>query len=145
MEGNDLGTLQGQRHVIILEGVLMIPPVERTTGWRTIFTGRSIGKNAAFIDEWAFNEQMIAWMQWMGYTHSYLTEVWSFLPAAWFEPLVERLVNVAGDYILECKRWDRVADASRALRISRDIETVYDVDVDRLELWWQGRGSRPPT
>lgn len=144
MQGNDLGTQITKRVVVVLCPLLAQPPLPNAR--RTmIMMGRSFGKRAKMAElaaaEYTLNTNMLTWIAHMGREFNTPTEVWSFLPKDVTDVIAPRIERVAGRYITSYTTWTDPSEAYKYLRSERDIVTVYDADVDRVQRYWHMRGA----
>lgn len=144
MQGGDLGTHISKRIVVVMEPLLVSQPEQSPLTTVYLF-GRSFGKTSKMTElrskQYELNTDMLTWVRWMGREHNVPTEVWSFLPEDLTDLLTPRIERVAGRYITEYKCWLDEREAYQYLRGERDILTVYDGDVERVQCFWHMRGQ----
>lgn len=123
--------------VVIMEPTIMYLPGKG----KLLRRAMSPRKRAA---EYMLNDKMCTWIVWYARQFSMPVHIWSFLPIEIFDLLTPRIEAVCGEYINEWDTFNSEREARARLRADQDIVTVYDADVDRVEWFWQFRGSKVP-
>lgn len=141
MEGNDIGTTIGYKHVVILEPTLIAPPPEVVNVKRRIWGTKVLRarQTAEWLDSWVLNGLMCQWI-YMQASRGIGTEVWSFLDEPTFDRLSDRVSQAVGGEIVGWERWTHKNDAMTRLRSDMQITAIYDADPERIATMWGFRG-----
>lgn len=143
MEGNDLGTYDGQYYVVIMEPTLVdAPPITRFETIR-MRRGSKRGQQIAFdnrLAQYRVNPYMARWIVQQGYQFSMRTEVWQIGNRLFFDELAGMVDDMVGEYVFSYEYIEDVQQARDKLTANPRIHTVYDADRERIELYWKMRG-----
>jgi hypothetical protein len=140
MEGNDLANDYSRCIVVVLEPLIVSAPPAGQPKRRGLL--RRPVPIEETLGQWSFNETMCLWIADRARRTNVPIDIWSFLPEEQFDFFVPWVEEVCYPYVRSFERWESVRRAYTHLLVNQNVETVYDGDHDRVDMWWKFRGCR---